>query len=342
MYSWPHTQAPAKTPGRTPPAALRLSRPRAPEASKARPSSRPVPGRPQGPLCARSAEPRPRPSARSGRTRARSADGQGCLHRRGRLLLGPGGGPAGLLRASSSGPPRASLSHPRRAPPAGPPSPPADGSAPHKVPSSAGRSAPYLGSWARARRARGGRRTGAPGPSAWWGAGLSGGAGNQVRGPQPHARRAAGTHSAGGWAGGGGGCAGPRPAATIPPTTESRAAWGVAAPARGGACSARRPRLRLPGAPRAPAHAALRPRPFASSLRAAGRTFLLPLSPPLPPAPRPPPGGRAVSLRRGGASSRPGQLRPARGPARTRRRKAPRWKSLRPHLAEGGGGRPSK
>nr|XP_012635689.1 uncharacterized protein LOC105879754 [Microcebus murinus] len=51
-------------------------------------------------------------------------------------------------------------------------------------------------------------------------------AGAEDGGRRPHAPRAARDHGARGWAGGGGGCAGPRPAATIPPgplTAESRA-----------------------------------------------------------------------------------------------------------------------
>lgn len=92
---------------------------------------------------------------------------------------------------------------------------------------------------------RGPRHGGAPASAAARAAGSAGAcvpgrcARAEGRGPQLHARRAAGTHSARGPAGVGGGCAGPRPTATIPPAA-------LAAESRGSRCPgspARTPRV---------------------------------------------------------------------------------------------------
>lgn len=200
--------------------------------------------------------------------------------------------------------------------------------------------AAYLGAGAPARRARGGRRTGAPGPAAWWGRA----SGAAARGPRaggrsrmPGARR--GTHSARGRAGVGGGCAGPRPAATIPPAApaaESRAAAALARrlgrlgcrrsgrpggrPRAGEGLSPRcgrrlgsgtRPALRLPRAPHTPFFASAPPRPPSGP---PGSTFLPSfLLPSLPfQAPARQPHGQ-LTAGRGGARSLPGQLRPRAG-----------------------------
>lgn len=95
------------------------------------------------------------------------------------------------------------------------------------------------------------------------------------------------------------------------------------------------PALRLP---RAPAHSALRLRPFPSSLQAA-RLHFPPLLPPslLSPS-RPPPGCHTVSLRRGGAGRGElpaGPAPPRAGTGRDTRPRAPRWQSLPEHLGRG-------
>lgn len=186
--------------------------------------------------------------------------------------------------------------------------------------------------------------------------GLSGGAGDGLRGgPGPGPKRggrgrgAAATcpaHSARGRAGDAGGCAGPRPAATIPPAAlagESRgclggsrlgtAPAGGSGPGRGG--------LRAGAATSAPGRATTLcppppPLPFLPPARQAPLSSLL--SPPLLPLPSP----RLAATRsvyggagRGGASSGPGQLRPARGPAWDAEPGAPRWKSLLERLRGG-------
>lgn len=221
----------------------------------------------------------------------------------GRLLLSPGGDPLRTTAARGCG----GVAHAVRKPLTGPspdgspsweyseesfhaqtPPPARAHRSRHKVSFCTEGGAAYLGVWAQARRARRGRRTGAPGLAAWWGRPASAAApttncagtcvpsrsaGAEGRGLQPHAPRAAGAHSALGRAGGGGGCAGPRPAATIPPAalaTRSKGRRCLGSPAgtpgvsplgtaragssgRGGAGSALRPQLSLREAPRAEA-----------------------------------------------------------------------------------------
>lgn len=236
--------------------------------------------------------------------------------------------------------------------------------------------AAYLGVWAQARRARRGRRTGAPGPAAWWG--------------RPASAAAQMADCAGtcvpSWSARAGGCSRmprARPGLTAPGAGREAVAAALARalpppslPQRSqlspgaAAALARRPgrlecrrsgrpgQAALPGEglaprygrnfnsgthpalrlPRAPAHSALRLRPFPSSLRPARLhfppSFLLPFSP--LPGPRPA-ATRSVygEAGRGGASSGPGQLRLARGPAQDKRPRAPRWKSLPAHLGWG-------
>lgn len=159
-------------------------------------------------------------------------------------------------------------------------------------------------------------------------------AGAEGRGPQPHARRAAGTHSARGRAGVGGGCAGPRPAATIPPAAPAAESRAAAAPARrlgrlgcrrsGRPCgrprageglsprcgrnlgSGTRPAQRLPRAPHTPFFASAPPRPPSGP---PGSTFLP--SFPLPFSPIPGPRPAATRSAYGGAGRGEFPARPA-------------------------------
>nr|XP_023407249.1 basic salivary proline-rich protein 4-like [Loxodonta africana] len=94
------SHGPRKTSGPVPRAALRLPRARAPAASLRASQPPTAPGPPQGPLCARERRAlvqtqglaaAPSLSTGRGRSVAGSADRQVCLHRKGRLLLSPGG-----------------------------------------------------------------------------------------------------------------------------------------------------------------------------------------------------------------------------------------------------------
>lgn len=197
--------APPVTP-RSPRSGHRLHHPAPPSSPAAR-------GRPQGPLCAGSCRVRiptrgwlrPSPRTGRGRSRARSADGQGCLHRkapprpggdRGPTTAQRGcGGPRAGWRTQSESPPpgrprrlatwvcaRGRLSPSNNCPGPCPSKTPAGGSGRHEVSFCTAGGVAYLGAGARARKARGGRRTGARGPAAWWGARLSGCAGGGLRG----------------------------------------------------------------------------------------------------------------------------------------------------------------
>ncbi|XP_044892979.1 collagen alpha-1(I) chain-like isoform X2 [Felis catus] len=168
---------------------------------------------------------------------------------------------------------------------------------------------------------------GAPGLSGGADGGLRGGPGPRPErgGRGPGAAAACPAHSPPGRAGGAGGCAGRRPATTIPPAVlaaESRGCRGIAArDGPGGrlwAGEGRAPRWGRDLGSGTRRHTL--PSASAPSLPPSGppgSTFLPPLSSPSPPS-KPPPGCHTVSLRRGGANSGPGQLRPERGPARGR------------------------
>nr|XP_060495720.1 collagen alpha-1(I) chain-like isoform X1 [Panthera onca] len=168
---------------------------------------------------------------------------------------------------------------------------------------------------------------GAPGLSGGADGGLRGGPGPRPErgGRGPGAAAACPAHSPPGRAGGAGGCAGRRPATTIPPAVlaaESRGCRGIAArDGPGGrlwAGEGRAPRWGRDLGSGTRRHTL--PSASAPSLPPSGppgSTFLPPLSSPSPPS-KPPLGCHTVSLRRGGASSGPGQLRPERGPARGR------------------------
>lgn len=231
---------------------------------------------PQGPLCARECkEPAPtqgqrRPSPRTGRGRPRagSGDGQGCLHRKGRLLLSPEGTggrrqPRGAARGVAHAVPKPPPGRtPAARPPGGarkalstlrhrlPPRPLGDACGRRRV-----RQSFFLHSGRPGLPGSPGTNAQSPRRQAYRGAGARGmvgrltsavaretdsagtcvpgwSAGSEGGGPQPHPRRAVGARGARGRAGGGGGCSGPRPATTIPPTALAAKSWGRRCPDR--------------------------------------------------------------------------------------------------------------
>ena len=187
----------------------------------------------------------------------------------------------------------------------------------------------YLGAGARARRARGGRRTGARGPAAWWGARLSCGAGGGLRGGVRPGRGGGGPGAAALREAGAAALARAPPPPSLPqrlPPSPGAAAAPAPRPGRPGCRRSGRSRraalcredsgsgthrgLRLP---RAPVHCArcLRPFPFLPPSSPRGSTFLLSLLLPFSPRPGPRPAAtRSVYGEAGRA-----ELRPSRGPA---------------------------
>ncbi|XP_062965041.1 putative uncharacterized protein ASB16-AS1 [Cynocephalus volans] len=115
-------------------------------------------------------------------------------------------------------------------------------------------------------------------------------AGAEGRGRQPHAPRAARAHCA--RAGDGGGCAGPHPAATIPPAALAAESWGRRCPG----CPADRDAWSV-AAQDGPGWRSGQGRNW---LRAGALTWAPGRAPP-------PPGRHSVSLRRGGAGRAPGR-----------------------------------
>lgn len=354
---------------RAPVAALRLLGTRALAASL---GASPQPARP-GPatraaLCPGARRPGPRaglaaalPGQWARAHAGRSAAGQGCLHRKGRLLLGPGltrgrrhraGAATGCARsgARTSGAPDPAVR--RSSPPGG-----GGGQKTLPRPDSAPRPALHAAygrllagqsfsaprgtrlTWeaghqraepeqAGVQGRRGPRHGGGARPQRWRGRRAPRGPGAEAgaRGPRARGRsRMPGSQPP--WPGGRSWrLRWPAPRhhhpsrsarSRVPGLPEDRGSGRPrrAALGRGGAGSAQGQRLGLRDAQ---PHSALLLRPFPSSLPPARLHFPPPSLLPFSPHSKPQPGCHTVSLQRGGASSGPGQLRPARGPARGR------------------------
>lgn len=230
-------------------------------------------------------------------------------------------GGARSLKAPPRGCPRGRLPPSNNCPGPCPSKTPAGGSGRHEVSFCTAGGVAYLGAGARARKARGGRRTGARGPAAWWGARLSGCAGCGLRGGVRPGSGGGGPGASAGREAGAAALAGAPPPPSLPqPSPPSpgaaaaparrlgrpgcrrsgqprRAVWaeaGQQAPRCGrDSGSATRPGPRLP---RAPANSCQSPPPlpFLSSLRPAGLHFPPLLTPPLLSPSRPPPGCHTV------------------------------------------------